>query len=78
MRRLMEVGLLDIHRILHPEERKYTCWSHRRDRRDANKGVRLDYFLVDERLKEKVSESIIQDQYFGSDHCPVEIVLETK
>lgn len=44
--------------------------------RANNAGWRIDYFIVSERLKEKVEDSIIHDEVFGSDHCPVELILK--
>ena len=44
--------------------------------RENNAGWRIDYFLADERLKERLSDSLILSQVPGSDHCPVELLLK--
>lgn len=72
---LVESGYIDTYRLVHPEERdKFTWWSNRRFKRKENRGWRLDYFLVSEALRNKISESTMLSDVYGSDHCP--IVLE--
>lgn len=66
-------GLVDSFRALHPEERRYSYWSYRSRARERNAGWRIDYFLVDPRLKFK--RSTILDQQMGSDHAPVQLVI---
>ncbi|MGC6507831.1 MAG: exodeoxyribonuclease III [Myxococcota bacterium] len=73
---LLKAGFVDTFRHLHPEEVKYSWWSYRTRGRDRNIGWRLDYFMVSERLLPKVSASLIRNDIFGSDHCPVELVLD--
>jgi exodeoxyribonuclease-3 len=68
-------GLVDIYRQLYPEKVQYTWWTYRLDARKRNVGWRLDYFLVSEALASRVQEVIIHDQVFGSDHCPVTLVV---
>jgi len=46
--------------------------------RPVNKGWRLDYFLVNESSMDIVEDSLIHNQYYGSDHCPIELVLDLK
>ena len=68
-------GYIDTYRMLYPEELgRYTWWSNRRFKRKENRGWRLDYFFVTEKLQDKVMESAMLTEVFGSDHCP--IVLE--
>lgn len=73
---LLSVGLIDAFRTLYPEKIQYTFWSVRFGARAKNVGWRIDYFLVDERLKDKVSDCKIHDQIMGSDHCPIELTLD--
>jgi len=72
---LLARGFVDTFRLLHPDAReRYSWWSYMFRSRDRNAGWRIDYFLVSDRLKDKVTVADIHDQVFGSDHCPV--VLE--
>jgi len=74
---IIDCGFTDTYRLLYPEETgKYTWWSNRRFKRKENRGWRLDYFLVSEKLKDKVRESTMLSDVFGSDHCPIVMELE--
>lgn len=74
--RLLESGFADTFRRLHPEETgAYSWWSYRFNARKNNAGWRIDYFIVSERLMERVESASIHPEIFGSDHCPVELVL---
>jgi exodeoxyribonuclease-3 len=73
--RLLETGLIDTFRALHPQEVKYTYWNYVTNGRERNVGWRIDHFLVDERLKGNVKDAMIFNEYYGSDHCPVGLVL---
>lgn len=68
---LLEIGLIDAFRHLYPEKRSYTWWSNRLNKRKENRGWRLDYFLVDERLSIKAVRHL--SELYGSDHCPIEL-----
>ena len=70
---LLNSGFVDTFRYLYPEEIKYTWWSYMFQSRARNIGWRIDYFVISERLKDKLKESFIYDQVMGSDHCPVGI-----
>jgi exodeoxyribonuclease III len=73
---LLGVGFLDSFRELYPDERnKYTYWSYMFKARERNTGWRIDYFVISERLKEKLKDVVLHNEIYGSDHCPVEIVL---
>ncbi len=75
--RLVDHGYVDIFRALHPgEEGLYTWWSNRKGVRERNVGWRIDYFFVSEDLVERVVDARIHPQVMGSDHCPVELVLD--
>jgi exodeoxyribonuclease-3 len=70
-------GYLDTWRLLEPETAdRYTWWAMRMRARERNVGWRLDYFFVDEGLRDAVRGARIHDQVMGSDHCPVELELE--
>ena len=76
MRELLASGFVDSFRYLHPdEESAYSWWSYRFRAREKNTGWRIDYFLTSESLKERIQEAKIHPEIFGSDHCPVELVL---
>ena len=72
---LLEKGFIDTYRFLHPEEVKYSWWAYRFHARETNAGWRIDYFLVSDCLKEKISSAEIHDDIFGSDHCPVSLEI---
>lgn len=73
---LLKAGFVDTFRFLYPETIKYSWWSYRMQARERNIGWRIDYFVVSERLKDKLKSADILNEVYGSDHCPV--VLETK
>lgn len=76
MSRILDVGLIDSFRYLHPDKIQYSFWSMRFGARAKNVGWRIDYFLVDERLKENITKATIKNKIMGSDHCPIELELE--
>ena len=77
MTALLSRGFADTFRRLHPDARdRYSWWSYRMKARDRNVGWRIDYFLVSERLLDKVKDAEIEDQVTGSDHCPVTLTLD--
>ena len=55
---------------------KYSWWSYRFNARANNAGWRIDYFVVSAPLRDRILSTAIHDEIFGSDHCPVELVLE--
>lgn len=74
---LLESGFIDTYRYYHPDiNDKYTWWSYMKDVRARNIGWRIDYFLVSNRFIDEVTNTIIYDDIYGSDHCPIGI--ETK
>ncbi len=76
MTALLESGFVDTFRLLHPDETgAYSWWSYMFHAREHNAGWRIDYFIVSERLAGRVAEANIHPEIFGSDHCPVELVL---
>lgn len=76
--KMINMGYIDTFRHLHPEKVKYSWWSYRFNARKNNAGWRIDYFFVTKDLIEKniVKEAFIDNDVFGSDHCPVGINLE--
>ena len=74
---LLDAGFVDTFRYLHGDVTdRYSWWSYRFHARDKNVGWRIDYFIVSQRLKDKVKAADIRDNIFGSDHCPVYLELE--
>ncbi|MBR2179303.1 MAG: exodeoxyribonuclease III [Selenomonadaceae bacterium] len=73
---LLNAGFVDTFRMLYPDKvGAYTWWSYLRKARVNNSGWRIDYFLVSERIKDKIVESSIQSDIMGSDHCPVSLII---
>ncbi len=73
---LLNIGFVDTFRYLFPEKTEaYTWWDYRNRARERNSGWRIDYFLVSNRLAEKISDATIEAEIFGSDHCPVTLTL---
>lgn len=73
---LLAAGFTDSFRFLHPAQITYSWWSYRFKAREKNAGWRIDYFVVSNRLQPKIKVADIHTEIFGSDHCPVELVLE--
>ena len=74
---LLASGFNDTFRMLYPDkEGAYSWWSYMFKSRERNTGWRIDYFLVTDELTEKVQDSLILSDVMGSDHCPVELLLE--
>ena len=73
---LLAAGFTDSWRFQHPEEVKYSWWSYRMNARERNAGWRIDYFVVSDRLRPRIAATEIHNEIFGSDHCPVELVLD--
>ena len=73
--RLLASGFTDTWRSLNPGVAKYSWWSYRMAARERNVGWRIDYFLVSDSLKGRIVGAEIHNEIFGSDHCPVELVI---
>ncbi len=74
---LLGCGFVDTFRHLHPDTvDAYSWWSYRFHAREKNVGWRIDYFVCSERLASKIAAAEIHSDIFGSDHCPVSVVLE--
>jgi exodeoxyribonuclease-3 len=77
MTRLLSSGFVDTFRVLYPEKSgAYTWWSYMFNARANNAGWRVDYFIVSERLMKHVLDSVIYADIYGSDHCPVGLLME--
>ena len=72
---LLKAGFIDSWRSLNPGVAKYSWWSYRFQARQKGVGWRIDYFLVSDNLKDRIAGAEIRDDIFGSDHCPVELLL---
>ena len=73
---LLAAGFIDSYRALHPEEVKYSWWSYRFHAREKNAGWRIDYFICSERLLPQIEAAEIHNEVYGSDHCPVSLIIE--
>lgn len=74
---LLDAGFTDSFRHLHPDARDaYSWWSYRMAARQRNVGWRIDYFVVSNSLVPRISAASIHSEIMGSDHCPVELVLD--
>ena len=74
---LLQAGFLDTYRTLHPDTTgAYTWWSYLRKARLTNAGWRIDYFVASEKLRGRITDATIHADVYGSDHCPVGVVVE--
>ncbi len=76
MRDLLASGFTDTYRYLYPEKVEYSWWSYMFKAREKNTGWRIDYFIVSDRLRERIGDAVIYTDIFGSDHCPVGLILK--
>lgn len=75
MTTLLTNGFTDTFRLMYPEQITYSWWSYRFHAREKNTGWRIDYFLMSDRLKDRLEDARIHTDILGSDHCPVELTL---
>ncbi|MBO5907267.1 MAG: exodeoxyribonuclease III [Clostridia bacterium] len=73
---LLSEGFSDSFRTLYPETVKYSWWSYMMNARSKNVGWRIDYFVISNRLADKLRDSFILNEIYGSDHCPVGIEID--
>lgn len=73
---LLAAGFTDTWRYQHPDTAEYSWWSYRFHAREKNVGWRIDYFVVSDRLRDRISDTRIHQEIFGSDHCPIELQLD--
>lgn len=74
--KFIDSGFIDSFRFLHPDRQEYSWWSYRANARANNKGWRLDYAMVTEPLKDKISRAYILPEAKHSDHCPIAVELD--
>lgn len=75
--KILESGFVDTYRYFYPEkEGVYSWWSYRFSARKKNAGWRIDYFCVSQCLKDRLCSASIHTEVMGSDHCPVELVIQ--
>ena len=73
---LLDAGFVDSYRYMKPDSIKYSWWSYRFQAREKNVGWRIDYFVISDRIKDKIIDTEILNDVFGSDHCPVLLEIE--
>lgn len=77
MTELLGAGFTDSFRHLYPDlTEAYSWWSYRMKARERNAGWRIDYFIVSDRIADKITKAKILTDVYGSDHCPVELEIE--
>ena len=75
--RVLETGLIDTFRYFYPDkEQAYSWWSYRFRAREKNAGWRIDYFIASASLAGRLQDALIYADVFGSDHCPVGLILQ--
>lgn len=75
--RVLESGFIDTFRYFYPDVTDaYSWWSYMANARAKNVGWRIDYFVASESLKDRLKDAMIHPDIMGSDHCPVELVIE--
>tara|TARA_Y100000310_G_scaffold171786_1_gene171943 strand:+ start:220 stop:981 length:762 start_codon:yes stop_codon:yes gene_type:complete len=75
--KIFDSGFIDSFREFDDKPERYTYWSYRMNARVRNIGWRIDYFGISKRFMNNIKESNILSKIFGSDHCPIEIILKT-
>ena len=77
MTELLSSGCTDTYRYKYPDETgKYTWWSYMFHAREKNAGWRIDYFIVSNRIADKIVDAKIHNEIMGSDHCPIELDIK--
>ena len=76
VQKFLDHGFVDVYRNLYPEKVEYTWWTYRLNARARGIGWRIDYFLISQALVPRVRDVIIHADVQGSDHCPVELILD--
>ena len=74
--KLLNSGFVDVYRNLYPNGTDYTWWSYRSNARENNTGWRIDYFIVSERFIKNIKDIVIHNEIYGSDHCPIELIIK--
>lgn len=77
MTELLDSGFIDTFRYFYPDaEQRYSWWSYMFKSREKNAGWRIDYFLASKELEDRLISAEIHDEVLGSDHCPIELVID--
>ena len=76
MTELLNAGFTDTFRYMYPDKVLYSWWSYRFQARLKNAGWRIDYFIVSNSIKDKIKDAKIHTDILGSDHCPIELLIE--
>ena len=77
MTQLLQAGFVDSFRFLYPDRAGvYSWWSYRFNARKNNAGWRIDYFLVSQRIRDRIQDALIDTEILGSDHCPVLLCID--
>ena len=77
MTELLDSGFIDTFRYFYPDaEQRYSWWSYMFKSREKNAGWRIDYFLASKELEDRLISTEIHDKVLGSDHCPIELVID--
>ena len=76
MTELLGAGFTDTFRYMYPDTVTYSWWSYRMKARERNAGWRIDYFIISDRLRDKLKEAEILTEVYGSDHCPVSVTMD--
>jgi exodeoxyribonuclease-3 len=77
MTELLGSGFIDTFRELYPDRANaYTWWSNFGNARANNTGWRIDYFIVSNRMRKNIVDSLILPEVMGSDHCPIELIIQ--
>ncbi len=74
--RFVESGLIDTFRVFNHEAEHYTWWDYKTKARERNVGWRIDYFYISPDLRSRLIDAEILSEYYGSDHCPISILLK--
>ncbi|MBR2502615.1 MAG: exodeoxyribonuclease III [Oscillospiraceae bacterium] len=73
---LLDSGFVDTFRYQHPDTVAYSWWSYMRKAREKNIGWRIDYFVISDRIKDRIKDTYILSDIMGSDHCPVGLEID--
>lgn len=77
MTELLDAGFTDSFRYKYPDkENEYSWWSYMGRAREKNVGWRIDYFIVSNDIAKKIKDTTIHQEVYGSDHCPVELIID--
>ena len=77
MTELLDAGFTDSFRYKYPDkENEYSWWSYMGRAREKNVGWRMDYFIVSNDIAKKIKDATIHQEVYGSDHCPVELIID--